>query len=396
MSTEPAKVDISYVVRFMVPLVLLYAGIVYWTDCLGFPPQKDELHYWPTSLSFSEVWIPTLEQLRSYNELSTPLAFVTFGWIEHLFHGGISVGRFLNLLLSFAIVCLIGLPKGRPTSTSVLSAIGILSFPYFLGTSTHLYTDIIAALFAVLGVAAHRRRSYSLAALFFILGIASRQYILAFPAAIAVYELFHFRRGVETRVAALVSPCVAASTIAGWVFFFGGPAPLMAIQEQGVVTADIFRVFPDHSLYFLATVGAYFVLPEAILFRRLPSVPSQKKVILITVILAVLFLLFPPLHNTNYPIATMGFLDKAAHLFFPDFIRLLLFFALALATCIRFRRPSFTSLIVFANAAIMIKAHVAWDKYALPLLVVLWFLSSRKVGPVDPETTQEKPWDRPS
>ncbi len=377
MSASLAKSDIKHAALFLVPLVLLYGGIVYWTDCLGFPLQKDEVHFWPTSLSFSEVLLPTAEQLRSYNELNTPLPFLVFGWIEHFFHAGISAARFFNLSISFAIVCMIGLRNGRPTSSSLLSAIGVLSFPYFIGASMHLYTDIIAAFFAVLGVAAHQRRSYYLAAAFFILGIACRQYILAFPAAILAHEVFHFRRGVEMQIAALASPCVAASSIFGWYIFFGGPAPEPAIRAQAIVTADTFRAFPDHSLYFLSTVGAYFVLPEAILFRRLPSLPSHKQTLLIVVIVAALFLLFPPLSNTNYPIPTMGFMDKAAHLILPDLIRLLLFLALALITCIRFHRPSLTAFLVYTNAAIMIKAHIAWDKYTLPLLVVLWFLGSR-------------------
>ena len=45
----------------------------------------------------------SLDQLRSYQELSTPLAFLLFGSLEHLLHGGIMAGRLLNLSLSFAM-----------------------------------------------------------------------------------------------------------------------------------------------------------------------------------------------------------------------------------------------------------------------------------------------------
>jgi hypothetical protein len=34
--------------------------------------------------------------------------------------------------------------------------------------------------------------------------------------------------------------------------------------------------------------------------------------------------------------------------------------------------------VVYANAALMLLAHVAWDKYALPAIAVLWLLKSRE------------------
>jgi len=374
MNSSSSRSGLTHSVLFLAALVFLYGGIFYGTNFLSFPPEKDELHFWPTSLSFSQTFLPTIEQLRSYNELNTPLPFVVFGWVEHIFHAGIAGGRFFNLVVSFAIVCIIGFCKGKPTLSTVLPVVGLLSFPYFLGVSTHLYTDVIAAFFAVLGVAAHQRRAYYFSVAFFILAIACRQYMLAFPVAVFASEAIRPRRDSGRCFAALASPCIAAFSILGWYIFFGGLAPEVAVREQAIATADTLRFFPNHALYFLATVGVYFVIPEAVLFRRLPSLPSLKQSLLIVTLMAALFLLFPPLNNSNYPIPTMGFMDKAARLLLPDVLRLILFYLCALLACFRFCSATPLAFLVYANAGVMMKAHIAWDKYTLPLLVVLWFL----------------------
>ena len=75
-------------VLFLLSVALLYAALFVWRDCLQGPPQWDEVSFWQTSLTFSDRLIPTLDQLRNYEELNTPLPFVLFGMLEYLFHQG--------------------------------------------------------------------------------------------------------------------------------------------------------------------------------------------------------------------------------------------------------------------------------------------------------------------
>lgn len=361
---------------FLVGAALLYALVLVVTDGLRFAPLRDEGHFWPTALRFSERFLPTLDDLRSYPELSTPLPFVLFGWVEHLFHGGIRAGRLVNLTLSFVIVCMVGMPRGATVRGPILAAVGLLAFPYYLGTSVHLYTDIIAAFFVLLGVVAYRAERVWLSATAFVLAIASRQYMLAFPLAIAVYEFVQQR---PPRLSARwIAPLVAALSLLGWVALFGGFAPAPALEWQAPSTAEPLRVFPHHGLYFLSCIGLYFVLPEVLLFRHASITAPQpwrpRRVASIALVLAGLFLLYPPLGNVEFWIPTMGYLDRAARAALGDPLRMLLFFLLALGACLRFARWSLASVLVAVNAVLMLKAHVGWDKYALPLLVVLWYL----------------------
>ena len=60
-------------------LIALFVAVAVYLDALRFELEKDETHFWPTSLQFAESWLPSVETLRDYPELSTPLPFWIFG-----------------------------------------------------------------------------------------------------------------------------------------------------------------------------------------------------------------------------------------------------------------------------------------------------------------------------
>ena len=97
--------------------------------------------------------------------------------------------------------------------------------------------------------------------------------------------------------------------------------------------------------------------------------------------LAGAFLIFPPLQNEQYGIPTMGFMDRALRLLLGDGLRVLCLYLLALMAALRFRQSGWVQLLVLANLGVLSLAHIAWDKYALPLLAVLWFLTAREGVP---------------
>ncbi len=108
-------------------VAVVFIGVLIGFNFLRFPIRADELHFWPTSLWLFHDGIPSVERLRSYNELSTPLPFLIFGGLEQVFHGGIAAGRGVNLAASLAIVMLIG-AAGRFSTRSILSVAGLLAF----------------------------------------------------------------------------------------------------------------------------------------------------------------------------------------------------------------------------------------------------------------------------
>lgn len=359
---------------FFAVIAVVFLAVLAGFDFLRFPIRADELHFWPTSIALFQNGFPTLHQLRTYGELSTPLPFVIFGGLEHIFHGGIIVGRAINMASSLAIILIIG-ALGSFSLRALLCAIGLLLFPYFALVGTHLYTDPLAVLGTVAGVALYLRGRPWESAACFIVGIACRQYIVAFPLALFARELL--RQAWLKRFALsseLFAAALAVLSLAGWYLFFGDFAPQDALHAQNLVAG---RFYPEHGLYFLTCIGLYFVVLECILFRSIARLlmPGFAAIAIMAAV-SVLFLFFPPIENVNPPVPTMGYFDIAARSVLPEPGRIALFWALAMLACLRFKPFSTGGLMLYANAALLACAHVAWDKYALPMLATLWLLKS--------------------
>lgn len=360
-----------------------YAGIFVFFHSLKFPLWNDEGRFWPTSLSFSSKLIPTLHQLKNYDELSTPLPFVVFGVLEHLFHKGIAAGRFLNFILSFAIILIIFFKEKEIGKISVLSVIGIFLFPYFTGCSIHLYTDIIAVFFAFIGVVLYLKSRFLLGCISFVLAISSRQYMVAFPIALFICTAYEERHGLLKAWYPLFLLLISIASLAGWIVSFGGFGPQSEVAVQGVATAKLSFLLPNNGLYFLTCIGAYYVIPELLLFRDvsfIKKLPSRKNAC-IAIALFVLFIMFPPIQNIHYPHPQMGYIDRFVCLFLPDHLKPFIFYILALLACIRFSKINLAFWLLYSNVLLMFKAHVGWDKYALALLIVLWYLAGSKEPP---------------
>lgn len=370
-------------ILFLIGVIILYSIVFIWRDYLFAPIWWDEYSFWRTSLRFSKTLIPSLELLTNYKELNTPLPFIIFGALEHLFKGDIWAGRLLNFSLSFIIICIIGLPDRYFGTKRILSAIGLLICPYYLWISTLLYTDIISSFFGVLGFWFYLRNYQWSSAIAFILAIASRQYMLAFPVAIACFESLATLRDGRPIPKKVIAPAIAALSIIGWFILFQGLAPRVALLGKPTppVQLSLWAIAPNNFIHFLASIGTYFVIPEILLFHYrywldLPNLGNkikafvlQKKNILIALGLLIFIIIFPPTLVAN------GALIKLAKAL-PNYpIRMALFYVLALITCWRFNRITIASWILLFYGLIMTKAF-PWDRYALPVIIIFWYLKS--------------------
>jgi hypothetical protein len=368
---------------FFAAVGFIYLAALFGLDFLRFPIGHDETHFWPTTIYLFQDGFPSFDRLRSYNELNTPLPFLVFGVFEHYFHGGILVGRFINLLTSFAVVLLIG-AAGRFSFYSTLCAIGLIACPYFLAVSTHLFTDVMAVAFVVAGVSLYLKNRPGFAALSFIFAISCRQYTVVFPIGTILYNLVNWRVSGKHVWWSWLAPAFATATLGAWALFFGAMAPRVALENQYITVG---RFFPAHGLYFLTCIGLYFVVIELLLFWASAGLKDFKITKLaIAIVISGCFLVYPPIGNLDQHIQPMGYLDLAARLIMGDKERIALFWSLAILTCFRFSPLSLAGILLYLNVALMVMAHIAWDKYALPLLAVLWLLKSAgKLDAREPE-----------
>ncbi len=367
---------------FLLMITAVYTALVVWLDFLQGPHWWDEITFWQTSLTFSDRLLPSLDQLRDYSELNTPLPFVVFGAMEHLLGKGIVVGRLLNLALSVMIVFVIGWPTKPKGYRALLCVVGLFMCPYYLWLSGRLYTEMIACFCMLLGLLSYVKGRNVLSCVAFVLAIASRQYMVAFPAAIFTYDAvsfclkaIHERRVDLKNLGRWLSPLIALISILGWFYLFGGLAPQTATEIRLVpeVQKTVWAVTPGGAVNFLAFVSLYIVIPEFLLLERgfWLNLWRQRPGWLIQITLGFLLycLIFPPLLVAN------GNLSKVAAALPSEALSFLLLYSLALLACIRFSRLNLLSLLVFFNALIMIKAF-PWDRYVLPLAVAFWYIKA--------------------
>lgn len=367
---------------FLLLIVAIYTALVAKFNFLQGIMVKDEPHFWKTSLTLSDNLFPSLEELKDYKELNTPLPFIIFGALEHLSNQGVYIGRLLNLILSLIIVFIIGFPDRSRRGTAILSVLGLFASPYFLLSSASLVTDIIACFWLLLGFVAYVRNRHWLGCVAFILAIASRQYMLAFPAAIAVYEFIIAANKIKTTrqfdLAAQwrwIAPTIASLSILGWFYLFQGLAPSTGIAEMAptIQQKSAWFIKPNRAIYFLAFTSVFIVIPEFILFKPLAKIktiqPNWRKIAIISGFWLFYCIIFIP------PTSSEGMFSIVLNLLRYEVAKIALFYFLSLLACLRFAQPNLMFWCILFNCIIMMKAHY-WSKYVLPLAVVFWYLKS--------------------
>lgn len=364
--------------------------IILWKfEWLTFPLRGDEPHFWLSALHFSITGLPTLEMIRSYVDMNTPLPFYIFGQIERLTGLGPVASRYFNFLTAFLISSVIILNKNEK---SVLYCIGLLACPYFLGSGLLMYTDMLCAGFCLGGVIAFRSSRFFLASILLTLAVASRQYALAFPIALFAHLLIGSMKPIaldnsKSAFLGMFLMAGSAATILIWFYIWDGAAPPESVKAAAI-DVSLFRIFPDHPLYFLTCLGLYFCLVESVIERKAIWRDGSPKGLILTIAgVGMLFMIFPPLQNVEYSVEHMGLLDKTVRLFLPDVARMILYCCLASICVYRFRKPSLMFFLVWANTLIMLKAPIGWDKYIIPVLVSLWYC---KAASAIPKTSDRK------
>jgi hypothetical protein len=141
---------------------------------------------------------------------------------------------------------------------------------------------------------------------------------------------------------------------------------------------ELFAFIPHYGLYALVGIGAYFVVLEMALFRRLPERGAVlcRRNLVAAAVLAGFFLVDPPVLTAAHPGGPLG---RISRLLLPspdlDLLRVALYYVLALAAVVRFSgRLDAAFWIVAAGVVIAMKQQIPWEKYLLPTLGALWLL----------------------
>lgn len=372
--------------------LLLFIGIYQYKNHFDFALYQDEIHYYATAIEFSKQPLPSLHLLKTFHELNTPLPFIVGGWVIHIFGENVAYLRLLNFLLSFFIVLLFIWLSPDDSRRFWLCLGGLLIFPNYYLCSVHFYTDVIPLLTVLLGMIMYFRKWYWLAGLFFVAAIASRQYMLAFPAAIILYETYHrYRKSGElkdTFLGAMGNPtlypfALACLSLLPWMLLWGGPAPAEEMSRQYYDSAVIYN--GGFVLYASAALAFYYILLETIFtnsWHYYVTYPTRHPQFFIGFTLLVLLLVFffpaQQTQNKYFDWPFLGYFDRLLEVIgISGIFKQLIFGSLMLVSLMRFVTPamSLSGFLVIINLLLLGKAQLSWDKYLMPTIVVLWFLT---------------------
>lgn len=375
-------------------LFLLFVAIFFIKDRFTETLYQDEHHYLPTAVLFSTEPIPSVELLKSYNELNTPLPFILGGWVIRLFGENIQYLRLLTFGFSFLLLMVFVWSAPRRSDRFFLCLGGLMIFPSYYLCSIYYYTDIFAMATVLAGVAAYLRQKHAWAALFFIAAISSRQYMLAFPVAIIAYNWISGLResgSIRAFISYLiVNPSwifygVSVLSIVPWVLLWEGPAPANVMAEQHYDSDKLVAYNFGYVLYASACLSVYYVIPEVLFtgkWKYFIDFPKKYTGLFVALLITVAAFVsvFPAkqAYNPYFTWPYLGYVDQLLMTIgISGVLKQCIFGLLMLIALMRFviPNPKLMSYIFLFNILLLGKAQLSWDKYSLPMIMVLWFLA---------------------
>ncbi|MCU0467057.1 MAG: Dol-P-Glc:Glc(2)Man(9)GlcNAc(2)-PP-Dol alpha-1,2-glucosyltransferase [Arcicella sp.] len=366
--------------------------ILIYKDFFSEKVYQDETHFFNTAILFSKEPIPSLNLLKTYPELNTPLPFMIGGWSINILGENIIPLRWMCFLLSFLILNLFIWVAGNRNPHKIWwCLLGLWLFPSYYLCTTYFYTDMFALSVLLGGMIAYLKRRHWLSAILFSISICSRQYAVAFPLAILAFEAFEILKKYQNingllndifRKIPLFWYVLPVVTLLFWGVLWGGFAPPEEMARQYYDSLASYKF--GFVLYVSAITAVYFVIPEMVLGKKITYYWQfpQKSPALFTIFLLVIGLIvyFSPAKQTYNPYFTwpyMGYVDQGLSVMgFSYHLKQIIFGLLMLISLMRFISPSMTliSWVFIVNTLLLGKAQLSWDKYSLPTMMVLWFL----------------------
>ncbi|MCE7042231.1 hypothetical protein [Dyadobacter sp. CY312] len=375
-------------------LLLLFIAVFFLKDNFNGALYQDEHHYLTAAVTFSKEPIPSIHLLKSYNELNTPIPFILGGWVVSIFGENIQYLRLLTFGVSFLLLMTFVWSAPNKSRRFFICLAGLLAFPNYYLCSVYYYTDIFAMATALAGAVAYVKGRHWLAVVFFVASVCCRQYMLAFPAAVVCYELFVILKrsaNVSQFISNMLSDrtwmlyVAAVLSIVPWILLWNGPAPSSVMADQYYDSDKLVKYNFGYVLYSSVVLAVYYVIPEIILtgkFRYFIDYPrNHPRFFAALVMLVILLVSFFPAKQAYNPYFTwpyLGYVDQfLVTIGITGLLKQCLFGILMMIMLMRFISPhfNFASCVVLFNILLLGKAQLSWDKYSLPMIMVLWFLA---------------------
>ena len=347
------------------------------------PPYADERHFCETVASFGQEI--TVEKLRTYDQMSTPLPFVLYSLWGRIFGFDMGQLRLLSILIALATYLLLhcwlyGLFKSG--KVALWTTAFVMIQPYMIGLSIFVYSDMLAILFLILALVAAQRSNVWLLALGLAGALLCRQYLafawLSFLLFYAMSPIERVRMGGATIISAL--PMMAL------IMLWDGVSPdnqYRTLYLGGGIT------FHLEILVLYISLIAVYLLPLVIWKWR--ELYANWRLLAISLLVAMIFWAFPVQASQcslDVGVDTVGLLHRALNYVLgdPAWSRTVFFLAFWAALPIlwmiiddcyrRLRRRLYDTIflldgLILSFLVVMPLSYLGWEKYFMPLIPIL-------------------------
>lgn len=354
---------------------------------INHPCWHDECHFVETVRLFMAH--PSLETLKYYDEMSTPLPFILYAAWGTVFGDSLACLRVLSLIIAFLTyvgffyLFLVTLSKPR---TALLLTIFIAMNPYMMGTSIFVYTDMLTMLFLAIFCLAIRNRSPVWSLVAAAGGLLSRQYFIFMVIAAIGYSIWRLylqndRRDVRMIAAMIASLIPLAALFILWKGFCPVTAWRMVYLKEGTT-------FHPNSVVVYTIQLFIYMLPLVCYFWR--NLYLNRRRLLTAAALCWIYWVFPVAVSAPGIAAgkfTVGYFHRLLRIWPGVKLEHAVFFAcftLALPVALSIigdtwqrLRSRETGFMVFLNLSfvafflIMPFSYLHWEKYFMPLLPIV-------------------------
>lgn len=240
-------------------------------------PIADETWFWGEVQNYAQGTSSLIENALP----QTPFFLFIFGTLHAVFKLNLVNLRFVNLyLFSFLLIMLYYTYFYSSQEKSNERIVIFWKFlilcavtPYLFILATTLYTDMLFILLVMIAMMYYSHRWYFVSSCYFFLALSTRQFAIAFPFALSLLEFK--QKNIRAGIWYLIT------TLSIGIYFFLFQGSLSPIGSG----AQHFHFSLFSGFVFLAVLGAFYKIPEMLLFP-----PKENHQILVVKIIGFLML----------------------------------------------------------------------------------------------------------
>jgi hypothetical protein len=377
-------------IAFVIFLILLQSVVISVAG-LKRPHWGDEEHFVQTVRLFGEEI--SLNTLKHYNEMSTPLPFLTYALWGRIFGFETNVLRILSVIIALLTYLLfhrfLFLLFQEP-KIAFFTAVFLAVHPYMVGFSIFVFTDMLPILFLIVACIAVIKGKAVVFALAAAGTLLCRQHFIFLPVAAGLFYLLSFLTNRnETRTKRSATRRMLPASILSLA-----PLGLLFLIWQGFSPDNEMRKsyldegFYFHPSYLTLYVCLLFVYLIPIVVVRWRRIYSDRRILVGSFIISWLYWLFP-VGPSKYAIAidvhTVGLFHRLLQWIWPGgFFEQVVFYAafllglpiliLLIKDCYQkvkrrdFDLPLFLDMSILAFLVILPFSYMCWEKYFLPVV----------------------------